>query len=35
MNYESKSYGIGEYIIKEGEIGKGFYILEEVPWSFA
>ncbi|MEC7802297.1 MAG: response regulator [Verrucomicrobiota bacterium] len=29
MNYESKSYGIGEYIIKEGEIGKGFYILEE------
>ena len=29
MNYESKSYSIGEYIIKEGEIGKGFYILEE------
>ena len=29
MNYESKSYGEGEYIIKEGEVGKGFYILEE------
>ena len=29
MSYESKSYGVGEYIIKEGEVGKGFYILEE------
>lgn len=29
MIYETKSYSEGEYILKEGEIGRGFYILEQ------
>ena len=29
MIYETKHFKAGDYIIKEGEIGKGFYILEE------
>jgi CheY-like chemotaxis protein len=29
MIYETKHFNAGDYIIKEGEMGKGFYILEE------
>ncbi|MEC7401330.1 MAG: hypothetical protein VX821_04980 [Verrucomicrobiota bacterium] len=30
MIYQTKRFNPGEYVVREGELGNGFYILDEV-----